>query len=279
MTVQDMIGCKIFEPSQLLALYNMKKDVGEPFNIEGFKNFSLLYEEKAKKFQEKTGVPATYFSHETNIKRFESLVLTHSVVTSYIKIKNYYGVFDGNTVSILKNGKVINQFSPPKRINDPDFIKKSNVFNDKNAQGILYGERGDGIAVTKKPFFQEGSDPTTIIKNSTWFVNKLEEIKIPNKKIEKDDEIPIEFYPNDNFFVKKTGNFYVRYYKDSIYDIVVKIRDRFFFFYDMEHIDFYTWNDLSIHLSSSYHIDGKEKEKLVRMLKLNNIFLKNNKIA
>ena len=103
-----------------------------------------------------------------------------------------------------------------------------------------------------------------------WLLTQLQKIKIPHKFI-IDQDIPSGLYLNDGFDVKKIKSCYVRYYKDTLYDIVFKFHGEYHFFYNIEQVDEYSF-------FKGCGLGENDVQKIRRMLKLNKIFLKNEKV-
>jgi len=106
--------------------------------------------------------------------------------------------------------------------------------------------------------------------HGSWLLDELDKIKIQADSYpSRDPDVPSVLYSNKNFMIEKYKSFYLRYYKDSIYDVVVSFRNNFYFFYSDEQIDEYSL--------MGWGMSKNDLLKLSRMLKLNKIFRKNNK--
>ena len=111
-------------------------------------------------------------------------------------------------------------------------------------------------------------------QKGNWLIEELDKLTIDYKSKNKDSEIDPILYLSDKFKIKKSNNFFARFYLNSIYDIVVKFNNKYFFFFTLEHINELSFinhgGNLSDNSPSNYLTD-KDLLKMKRMLKINKI--------
>ena len=111
-------------------------------------------------------------------------------------------------------------------------------------------------------------------RKSGWLIEQLDKLTTDYKVKNKDPEIDPTLYLSDKFKIKKSNNFFARFYLNSIYDIVVKFNNKYFFFFTLEHINELSFinhgGNLSDNSPSNYLTD-KDLLKMKRMLKINKI--------
>lgn len=123
-------------------------------------------------------------------------------------------------------------------------------FNEEN-DAIFLKNREEILCIKKKN--QKGN----------WLIPELDKL-FDIDKVDKNEDIDENFYLSDNFIVKKSYNFFVRYYLDSLYDIVVKYKNFYYLFFKSENITEY-----------AFAMNSFNKVKIKRMLKINQLELKN----
>lgn len=104
-----------------------------------------------------------------------------------------------------------------------------------------------------------------------WLIEELDKLTIDYKVKNRDPEIDSSLYLSDKFKITKTNNFFVRYYLNSLFDIIVRFKDRYFFFFTLENINEYSF------LNQAGIITDKDLFKIKRMLKINKIELESLK--
>ena len=122
-------------------------------------------------------------------------------------------------------------------------------FNDEN-DAIFLKNREEILCIKKKK--QKGN----------WLIPELDKLLDIGNNF-KEDDIDDNLYLSDNFIVKKSYNFFVRYYLDSLYDIVVKYNNNYHLFFDIDNIDEYSF------------IGETNMIKIKRMLKISKLSIKN----
>lgn len=208
-----------------------------------------------------------------------SLLNSECFDTSYLLTKFNEGDVEFNLEN-FKNFidnyiKKATKFEDKTGIPKKHFIEKINLslFSRKCYQGytnvknvyIYFDDNNDAIFLKNKKEIAKVKKKN--IKGEYWLIDKLEKINIEHKPIVKDSNIDNALFLTNKFYIKKSSNFFIRYYINSLYDIVVKHDNKYHMFFDLNNIDEYSF-------TSSNLLTNNDLLKIKRMLKIGKIGLK-----
>lgn len=104
-------------------------------------------------------------------------------------------------------------------------------------------------------------------QNGNWLIPKLDKLMVDYENVNTKDDIDKNLYLSKKMDVVNTHSFFIRYYLDSLYDVVVKFKNKYFLFFDIKNINEYSF--------LSNHIKESELLKIKRMLKVNKLEINN----